>query len=76
MIILNANPYIHVHVMDKFKSCYVNMMLCKYMFTCSFFFLVHQNYGMKYCSLSAFLLSIAKFDIHVQCILQYYLSQN
>lgn len=31
-------------------------------------FLVHQNYGMKHCSLSAFLLSIAKFRIHVQCI--------
>lgn len=38
MIFLSAYPYIHVHVLDGLKSCYVNMilMLCKYMFTCLF----------------------------------------
>lgn len=38
VIFLNAYPYIHVHVLDGMKSCYVNMilMLCKYMFTCLF----------------------------------------
>lgn len=38
VIFLSTYPYIHVHVLDGMKSCYVNMilMLCKYMFTCLF----------------------------------------
>lgn len=39
-------------------------------------FLVHQNYGMKHCSLSAFLLSIAKFRMYTYNVYFIYLRQN